>query len=240
MRVGVGLVVKDGDQFIEKWLKSAEKIADVIFVVDNSGDKLTRSMLITHPKVKYYKLQKGLERNMSRDYQQILEMAREEDVQWVWNIDVDEIIPVYNKIDMFPFLINTRSESVGFPLFEMRGDDKHFVRVKEADGTLRDARGVHKCYKVLSHLEFNKNDKHGRSIPHNCKVDVVVNIPIQHFGHLTKKLRTEKLKFYNDHSKGPSSYLDIAETGAEWMKENPLEIKKWTVKKEDFMIWNLK
>ena len=33
MRLGVGLVIKNGEQFIDEWLKSAERIADVIFVV---------------------------------------------------------------------------------------------------------------------------------------------------------------------------------------------------------------
>ena len=239
MRLGVGLVIKNGDEFIEKWLESADRIADVIFVVDNDGTTLSTAMLTSHPKVKYYKLQKGLERNMSRDYQQLLNMAREENVDWLWNIDVDEIVPFFDKREMTQMLVNSRSESIGFPLFEMRDDDKHYVRVKEADGAYKDARGVHKCFKVLSHLEYNLKDRHGRSIPHNCKVDILANIPIQHFGHMTKKLRDEKRKFYKNESNNNQNFSDASENFAEWMKEEPKEIVKWKQVKEVLTVWQM-
>lgn len=239
MRLGVGLVIKNGDQFIDKWLDSAERIADVIFVVDNDGTERSTTMLALHSKVKYYKLQKGLERNMSRDYQQLLDMAREENVDWLWNIDIDEIVPTFDKKQFMSMLVNTRNESIGFPLFEMRDDDKHYVRVRENDGSLKDARCVHKCFKVLSHLAYNQKDKHGKSIPHNCKVDIIINIPIQHFGHLTKELREEKRKFYKEHSDNTKNFSDASENRAEWMKEDPEEIVEWEDVKEDLQVWNM-
>ena len=71
----------------------------------------------------------------------------------------------------------------------MRNDKKHFIG---------QPRICHKAYKILSHFEFNIKDKHGCSIPHNCKAGNIINIKLQHFGHMTKELRDEKRKKYEN------------------------------------------
>ena len=70
-------------------------------------------------------------RNQSRDYQKILEMAREEDCTWILNLDIDEYIPKFDMDYLLGHLLNTKDSSVGFPLFEMRDDDNHYVKVKD-------------------------------------------------------------------------------------------------------------
>lgn len=223
MKLGIGLVVKGGKEFIEDWIKCTSKIADWIFVVDNGTDKEVRDILIPHPAVKRYHIQKRLERNQSRDYQIILEDARKENCQWIWNIDIDEYIPKINMQEFIYFLVNCEKESIGFPMFEMRGDKEHFVMVRDPGKKLKDGRLVHKCYKVLSHLEFDEKDKHGQAIPHNCERDkTFIPIPIHHYGHMTKKLRDEKRKKVGE-------WKDDEEERQTWMEEDEkkLVIKSW-------------
>ncbi len=229
LKLAVGLVVRGGKEFIEKWIKSAEKIAHIILVVDNGADVEVVQTLLKHPKVKQYHRQLDMGRNQSRDYQKILEMAREEDATWIWNIDIDEIIPDYHPLPFLQALLNLKDNSIGFPLFEMRGDDKHYVVVRDADKSFKDARLVHKCYKVLSHFKFNEKDIHGISIPHNCQTgDGIYPLPIQHFGHYSKQLRAEKRKMY-----GTKATKDKAESSNTWLEEDEtkIEIRKW----EDFI-----
>jgi len=231
MKLLIGLVVKDGKQFINKWIKSIERIGCGFLVIDNEADCKVRKILINHPQMIQYHIQKFPDRNQSRDYQKILEMAREERADWVWNLDIDEAVPEINMDGLIFNLINSTQPSVGFPLIEMRSDDKHYVMIKESSNELRDGRLCHKLYKVLSHFEFDKNDTHGCSIPHNCPRDKKhVSILIQHYGHMTKELREEKRKRIG-HSK------DKAETLQTWLEEDEtkITIKKW----EDLMKrWN--
>lgn len=224
MKLGIGLIVKGGEEFIEKWIKAIEKFADIILVIDNGADILVRNWLITHPKIKQYHIQKNMDRNQSRDYQKILEMAREEECNWIWNIDIDEIVEDFVKLLFESHLLNTKDTSVGFPLFEMRDDEKHYVMVRDGDSSLKHARLVHKCYKVLSHFKFDEKDIHGCSIPHNCTPGEMYPILIKHFGHYTKKLREEKRKQF-----ATEEYKDKAESYNTWLEEDPkkIVIKEW-------------
>ena len=223
MKLIIGLVVKDGKQFIDKWIKSIETIGCGFLVVDNGADENVRKILINHPQMLQYHIQSFPDRNQSRDYQKILEMAREEKIEWVWNLDIDEAVTNINMDDLAFNLINSTQPSIGFPLIEMRNDDKHYVMVKETNNQLRDGRLCHKLYKTLSHFEFDKNDIHGSSIPHNCPRDKkYIPIFIQHYGHVTKKLREEKRKRIG-HSK------DKDETLQTWLEEDKskITINKW-------------
>jgi len=218
MKIGVGLVVKGGKQFLKDWIISAERIADVIFVIDNEADDIVKSTLIKHPKVKRYIIQKGLERNMSRDYQQILDLARDENCDWLWNIDIDEYIPEFDKLALKQTLLNVSDTTIGFPLLEMRGDRKHYVMVKDKTKELKDCRLVHKCYKVLSHFAYNLKDKHGSATPHNCICNIrFIPIVIQHYGHMTKELRDEKRERGKE---GKDNY----EHKSTWMEEDETKL----------------
>jgi hypothetical protein len=192
-KIAIGLVVKEGKEFIKQWLECAEKIADEIYVIDNGADFDVFDELTNCPKVKYYLMQKGLERNMSRDYQKILDIAREENCDWVLNLDIDEYIR-YIPIHMFKDYLNDSTDfSIAFPMIEMRNDNQHFVKINDSSGDLKLARMVHKCYKVVSHFKFDIRDKHGCSIPHNCpRTKQAINIIIEHYGHMTKGLRDKK------------------------------------------------
>jgi len=218
MKLVIGLVVKGGKEFIDKWIESIEKINCAFLVIDNGADDEVRQRLIGHKQMVQYRIQKFTDRNQSRDYQKILDMAREEKADWVWNLDIDECVP---QIDMnfFHFnLLNATKDSFGFPLIEMRNDDKHYVMIKESNNQLRDGRLVHKVYKVLSHFEFDKNDTHGCSIPHNCaRTKDHLPIMIQHYGHLTKDLREEK-RLRAGHSKDDDEHLNT------WLTEDESKI----------------
>ena len=223
MKLIIGLVVKGGKEFISRWIESIERMRCKFLVVDNGADKIVREKLINHPQMQQYHIQKFPNRNQSRDYQKILEMAREEKAEWCWNIDIDEVVPNINIDELYFNLLNTINVSIGFPLIEMRNDDKHYVMIKESNGELRDGRLVHKLYKVLSHFEFDKNDIHGCSIPHNCpRQKDYTNIIIQHFGHISVKLREEKRE-REGHSK------DKDENMQTWLEEDEskITIKPW-------------
>ncbi len=230
MRLAIGLVVKNGKEFINRWVSCAEKMCHSIFVIDNGADKEVKEKLMNHKLVKQYLIQKDMGRNQSRDYQKILEMAREEDCQWVWNLDIDEYVPEINMNNFFLELLNTRDNSIGFPLFEMRNDDKHYIMVKEYDGTDKHARLVHKCYKTLSHFKFDEKDKHGTSIPHNCNPGMIIFYPIQHFGHYSKKMRDEKRKTFKE-----EKFKDKSEQEAIWMEEDESKIIIKEFKIEDWI-----
>jgi len=226
MKLAIGLIIKNGEQFVDEWIKSAERIGDIFLVVDSGVKEKERNKLINHPKTKQYLIQKNMERNQSRDYQRILDMAKEENCDWVWNIDIDEIVPKFDIEMLKAYLLNAKDVSVGFPLFEMRNDDEHYVMVKDCTSKLKHARLCHKCYKVLSHFEFNQKDKHGTAIPHNCLAGEIFPIPIKHFGHYNKTLREEKKKQYLEHN-----FKDMSELNATWMKEDDeVEIKKFDKK----------
>jgi hypothetical protein len=221
--LAIGLVVKGGEQFIDKWIESADKIGDIFLIVDNGADNIVKQKLINHPKTKHYLIQKDMGRNQSRDYQKILEMAKEEDIKWIWNLDIDECVPIFNKQTFIEYLLNTQDECIGFPLFEMR-DNNHYVMVKDCTEILKHARCCHKCYKVLSHFKFNEKDWHGSSIPHNCRPGSIVHIYVQHFGHSTKELREQKRNQYKD-----STYKDLHELEQSWLEEDEskITIKEW-------------
>ena len=222
MKLLVGLVIKDGKQFIDKWIETVERMNVPFVVIDNGADEEVRQTLIQHKQMLQYHIQKFPDRNQSRDYQKILEMAREEKADWVWNLDIDEAVTKINMDFLYFNLLNATSYSVGFPLVEMRNDDKHYVMIKESNNELRDGRLVHKLYKVLSHFEFDKNDTHGCSIPHNCpRQKGFLPIMIQHFGHMTKKLRKEKRERLG-HAKDNDEQLGT------WMQEDESKI---TIKK---------
>ena len=224
MKIAVGLVVKGGKQFIDQWLDCVNKIADMIFVVDNGVDIEVRNKLIDLIKVKKYLYQKDMGRNQSRDYQKILEMAREEDCTWILNLDIDEVFPNFNLNAFQQHLLNTKDNSIGFPLFEMRNDNNHFVMLKDISGTLKTCRLCHKCYKVLSHFKFNEKDVHGVSIPHNCTAGGMIPVPMQHFGHFTKELRAEKRSQYVN-----KNFKDNSEKLATWLEDDDskVEIKEY-------------
>ncbi len=224
MKLAVGLVVKDGKEFIKKWIKSVEEFADVIYVVDNGADKEVWATLAFHPLVRQYHRQMDMGRNQSRDYQKILEMAREDDCTWIWNIDIDEIVHPFDINSLLNRLLNTIDDSVGFPLFEMRNDDKHYVMIRDQDDSLKHCRLCHKCYKVQSHFKFNEKDIHGSSIPHNSKPGEFIPIPIQHFGHYSKELREKKRKQYSQ-----DTFKDFSEHTNTWLEEDEskITISKW-------------
>lgn len=232
MKVCIGLVIKNNEEFIQDWIKSVENICDMIIVIDNGISEEGKKLLITHPLVKHYIIQKDVERNMSRDYQKILDIAREENCQWVINLDSDELIQDFDKGMLYNFLINCEDDSVGFPLFEMRNDKEHYVMVRDyMHMELKDGRLVHKAYKNLSHFKFNEKDKHGSSIPENCQRSKrFINVPIKHLGHMTKQLREEKRKKYIEFQNIVSSQLkDFAELHEPWFEEdnNKITIKEW-------------
>lgn len=226
MKICIGLVIKDGKDFIQDWIKSVENICDMIIVIDNEADKEVKELLIKHPLVKHYVIQKNMERNMSRDYQKILDIAREEDCQWIINLDSDELIQDFDKGMLYNFLINCEDDSVGFPLFEMRNDLNHYVMVRDyMKGEMKDGRLCHKAYKTLSHFAFNLQDKHGSSIPENCQRSKrFINVPIKHLGHMTKELREEK-RIRNS----TTQIKDFAEINEPWFEENieKITIKEW-------------
>lgn len=222
----IGLVVKDGKEFINKWIETVSKISGYWYIIDNGADKEVKNLLINHPYTKRYLIQ-NQERNMSRDYQKILDFAREDDMLWIWNIDIDELPQLEDKRnikDLYTYLINTQEESVGTPLFEMREDLEHYVMIKDFTGKLKHGRTCHKLYKALSHFEFNLKDKHGQAIPHNCKAGQTLAIPIKHLGHLTKELREKKRKCYDG-----NTFKDNQEQIQTWLEEDvsKIKIKKW-------------
>jgi len=213
IKLAIGLVIKGGEQFIEGWLACAEKLSHNILVVDNGADPKARALLLQHPKVKQYLIQNDMGRNQSRDYQKILVMAREENCDWILNLDIDEFMPLINGKELKAFLLNYEESSIGFPLFEMRNDRNHYIMVMD-NGKWKHGRLCHKCYKPLSHFAFDLNDIHGQSIPHNCpRSKSYITLPIQHFGHMTKELRDEKRE-------KNSNFKDSIELDAVWMKEN--------------------
>lgn len=239
MKVCIGLVIKNNEEFIQDWIKSVENICDMIIVIDNGISEEGKKLLITHPLVKHYIIQKDVERNMSRDYQKILDIAREENCQWVINLDSDELIINLDKKILYNFLINCEDDSVGFPLFEMRNDLNHYVMVRDyMKCELKDGRLVHKAYKTLSHFKFDEKDKHGCSIPHNCQRSKrFINVAIKHLGHMTKQLRDEKRNRYIEDQKLTNEMKDFVETKEPWFEENieKITIKEWEPMYKMFM-----
>lgn len=222
MKLAIGIVVKNGKQFIEQWIESAERVGCIILVIDNDADPEVREKLINHKQVKQYHIQHNMGRNMSRDYQKILDMGREENATWIWNIDIDEVVPEFDVKQFAFYLANTTDDCVGFPMFEMRNDNEHYIMIEDGVNTPKHARIGHKLYKVLSHFEFNLKDYHGCAIPPNCKPGKVINTPLQHFGHYTKEMRDLKRNCYTEDP------ADKAELSGSWMKEDKdVIIKKW-------------
>ncbi len=225
LKICIGLVVKGGKQFINKWIESAERCGDCIVVVDNDADEEVRNKLINHLMVKHYHIQKYPNRNMSRDYQKILDYAREEKCQWCWIMDMDKFVPEFDVDNLKALLMDTKDQSVGFPLFECRNDFDHYVMIKDKDGTMKHARLAHEMYKVLSHFAYDVSDEHSGVIPQNCTPgDAFIWTPIHHYGHMTKELREEKRQKYIK-DKEEYNYDDKGELVSTWMSENESEIE---------------
>jgi len=223
MKLVIGLIVKGGKEHIDRWIDCINRLRCGLIVVDNGADQEVKKAIFNHKYLLQYHLQKGKERNNSRDYQKILNMAREEEATWVWNLDIDEFVPTIEIEKLLDHLLNTHDVSVGLPLFEMRNDMEHYVMITDFDGTLKHGRMCHKIYKTLSHFEFDQKDKHGNSIPHNCLAGEMYFLPMQHYGHLTKEMRDQKRKDYEK-----SSFKNSCEMKGNWMKEDDdVTIKKW-------------
>lgn len=234
VRIGVGLVGINGKNFISDWIESADRCGDCFLVVDNGIDREAREKIIKHPKTKHYHIQHYPYRNMSRDYQKILEYAREEKCQWVWIMDFDKLVSEVDIVELKSFLLDTNVESVSFPLFECRNDIDHYVMVKDKNNVPKHARLSHEMYRVKSHFEYDTRDEHSGVLPQNCKCeDCLLWIPIKHLGHMTKELREEKRQKYIK-DKEMFGYDDKGELTSEWLCEDESKI---TIKKfSDFKI----
>ncbi|MFW9882184.1 MAG: hypothetical protein ACFFG0_54665 [Candidatus Thorarchaeota archaeon] len=224
LKIGIGLVGRWGNQFVDKWIESANRSGDVFLVVDNGIDKEAREKIINHPKTKHYHIQNYPSRNMSRDYQKVLDYAKEEKCDWVWIMDFDKYVPDFNIYGLKGFLLDSNEESISFPLFKCRGDNKHYVMINDKDGQLKHARLAHEMYRVKSHFCYDIRDEHSGVIPQNCKAeDRLIWIPIHHFGHMTKELREEKRQKYIK-DKEEFGYDDKGELSAPWMEEDETKI----------------
>jgi len=210
--IACGLVVKGGKEFIDKW-KNNIPLFDMIFVIDNGADKEVKEALMNNCKVKQYLMQNTY-RNSSRDYQKLLNMAREEKCKWIWMVDIDEEIIGTSNQQIKEFLINNNDESGAFPLVEMRNDENHYVTYRG-----KDARGCHKVFKPLSHFKYDLEDTHGSAIPPNCNLGNVIPILIKHYGHMTKEMREKKRKQYIEFIKKNKNENDVLELEQVWFKE---------------------
>lgn len=238
MKIAVGLVCGNTPEefkgkWNKRWYEQASHISDNLIIIDNSTDG-TGDYFVGKPKVKYYLKQENNERHMNRDYQMILDFARKLKATWVFNLDLDEVIdPARGGKELLTLAHGGMNEGMvfystyRFPLFEMRGDEDHYVL---SDGG-KDCRGVSKFYKVLPQYVFDPDNTHGSSIPENIEnLGPVVDLKIKHLGHMTRKQRDDKRKQYDTQKKN-----DILEQEAFYMKEEDILIEKW--KGWD---WNLK
>ncbi len=116
-KICIGLVVTQGKEFLDTWLDTVNRFGDFICVVDNDADPEVREAILKHPKLKQYRIQKKDKVNMSRDYQQILDMARDEHADWVWILDIDKYIPEVDNEVIKNFLIDYNGQSLGYALF---------------------------------------------------------------------------------------------------------------------------
>jgi len=82
------LRVKDGMLYVERWLRTMERLADDIVVVDNGSTDGTMDVLRNHPKVVSIDRTEGF--HEGRDKVLAYQRARERRADWIIWLDVDE------------------------------------------------------------------------------------------------------------------------------------------------------
>jgi glycosyltransferase involved in cell wall biosynthesis len=102
----VMLRVKDGILFVDEWLKSMEKIADEIVVLDNGSTDGTLEILKAHPKV--VDVIETVGYNEGRDKNMLYARLRTRKPDWGLWIDVDEIFEAELTRADFDRLMNRR------------------------------------------------------------------------------------------------------------------------------------
>ena len=225
MKIGIGLVIGDvpksvKNMFFENYGNMSINIADILFVIDNTKDGIKDIIKTWKFQTISYIKNEDNSRNMSRDYQKILNMARFYNCDWLFLLDIDEVLTGIIKEDVIEAIQNNPVyESFGFTLYEMVNDFKHYIPLSKK----QDFRVCHKLFKTSPHLFFNIYDKHGQCMPHNCPAGPILKSKLLHFGHFNKELRDFKKKQYSSYVSDNNK--DKEELEAIWFKKN-FEVKE--------------
>ncbi len=110
----------------------------------------------------------------------------------------------------------------------MRDDMNHYIRIRGKHGRL-----CHEVYKVLSHLEYDLNDEHSKTIPHNCIFEnILIKLQVMHLGYMTKESREKKRNHYLKLAE-TQNFDDSGTLTAEWLEE---DLSKLTI--EDYRLFD--
>jgi len=185
--------VKDGMEFIHRWLDNIAPLVDEIVLVDNGSTDGTLEVIKNHPKVVSIDQTEGY--HEGRDKAILYKRARERNADWLLTLDVDEIFEKRMTRERIEKMMRSKIfKKYRFRRFHLFKDENHFKA-------------------ALSNLFHNsvpdrmmwKDQSTGHFPPYKLHIGTPrgikglacwTNIRLKHYSLLYQKKHLEKTKYY--------------------------------------------
>lgn len=189
----VMLRVKDGQMFIDEWLRCFEKLVDEIVVLDNGSTDGTYEILCAHPKVVEVIQTEGY--NEGRDKNLLYEMARKREPDWCLWLDVDELFePALTRKDFERLMSRSLVNKYGFRRFHFI-DHEHFA----GSGDYWFYTTIHDrvMWRESSKGYFENFILDSPNVKGISGIKVNTSFRLKHLGYINKDLVNKKAEIYS-------------------------------------------
>ena len=217
-RIIAMLRIKNEEDWIISTLEKASPLVAGFIILDDGSTDRTQELCKSFPKVLRYVYQNEPVKDEARDKDKLLDMALDEDPDWILALDGDELLEdaassiILREIVACPQQVT----ALGFNFLYMWNDhDKYRV-----DGKYQNLRHP-RLFKVKGlgidprKLKFKTTDHganfHCGSIPANLPGEVrYIDLNVKHYGYFERQQRERKKAFYvrNDPDNAAKGYYD--------------------------------
>jgi glycosyltransferase involved in cell wall biosynthesis len=191
--------VKDGMEFIHRWLENIAPLVDEIVLVDNGSTDGTLEVIKNHPKVVSIDQTEGY--HEGRDKAILYNRARERNADWLLTLDVDEIFEKRMTRERIERMMSSKIfKKYTFRRLHLFKDENHFKA------------GLHNLFhnSVPDRMMW-KDQPSGHFPPLKLHIGTPrgikglsywTNIRIKHYSPLYQTKHLEKTKYYSEMDPG--------------------------------------
>jgi len=187
--------VKDGMEFIHRWLDNIGPLVDEIILVDNGSTDGTLEVIKNHPKVVCIEHTVGY--HEGRDKAILYKRARERKADWLLTLDVDEIFEKRMTRERIEKMMQSKLfTKYRFRRYHLFKDENHFKA------------GIRNLFHNSVHdREMWKDQPTGHFPPYKLHIgnprgikglSCWTNIRLKHYSPLYSKKHQEKTKYYSE------------------------------------------